>query len=314
MTAEEIQRRIREIKTLTSKPFGVDLLLPVSLADAKNSRAEVRKQLQNEYPDYVNFVERLKREFEIPDMETETDFVLTAQSIRDQVQVVLDENVPVFAAGLGDPSWVVPLAREKSITVMGLVGTVRHAVRQVEAGVDIVVSQGYEAGGHTGRIANFPLIPQVVDAVDPVPVIAGGGIADGRGIAAALSLGAIGAWIGTAFLAASESWIPKMHQEQIVSGRSEDFVVTRAYTGKTARDYKNLIIDAWEKSDLAPLPMPLQEILMADLVRGAEKIGKHDLVNNPAGQIGGLIKELRPAAEIMDDLVAGTVRVLDGLP
>ena len=105
-----------------------------------------------------------------------------------------------------------------------------------------------------------------------------------------------------------------MHQEQIVSGRSEDFVVTRAYTGKTARDYKNLIIDAWEKSDLAPLPMPLQEILMADLVRGAEKIGKHDLVNNPAGQIGGLIKELRPAAEIMDDLVAGTVRVLDGLP
>ena len=106
----------------------------------------------------------------------------------------------MFAAGLGDPSWVVPMARDKGMTVMGLVGSPRNAMRQIEAGVDIVVAQGYEAGGHTGKIANFPLIPQVVDAVAPRPVVAAGGIADGRGVAAALSLGAVGAWVGTAFL------------------------------------------------------------------------------------------------------------------
>ena len=239
--------------------------------------------------------------------------MLTPNEIKRQVQVVLDEKVPVFASGLGDPSWVVPLAHEHGIKVMGLVGRARHAERQMKSGVDIIVSTGYEAGGHTGTVANFPLIPQVVDAVKPTPVLAGGGIADGRGVAAALALGADGVWIGTAFLVAEEGRIPNAHKDQILAGRSEDFVVTRAYTGKTARDYKNVIIDAWGQSGLSPLPMPLQEVLTEDFVKAAERASRYDLANNPSGQIGGMLKERRPAAQIMGGLVDEAIEVLEGL-
>src|SRR5262249_4032584 len=115
-----------------------------------------------------------------------------------------EERVPVFAAALGDPAWVVPLARQAGTKVIGLAGSVRNALRQKQAGVDYIVAQGSEAGGHTGRIANFPLIPQVVDLVDPLPVIGAGGIADGRGLVAALALGAQAVWCGTVFLMAEE--------------------------------------------------------------------------------------------------------------
>ena len=313
LSTEEIRRRIREIRSLTDKPFGVDLLLPASMADVEETKAAVRQQLQRDHPHHVEFMRSLMREFDLPDVSAEDNPVMSAKEIREEVQVVLDEKVPVFAAALGDPSWVVPLAREQGIKVAGMVGSVRHAVRQVNAGVDIIVAQGHEAGGHTGRVANFPLIPQVVDAVRPVPVIAAGGIADGRGVAAALALGAVGAWVGTAFLTAEESRIPEAHQEQILSGSSHDFIVTRAYTGKTARDYKNVVIDAWERSSLSPLPMPLQGALVEDFVAAAERAGRYELTNNPAGQIAGMLTERKPAAQIMDELIQGAVEVLQGL-
>ena len=309
---EEIRSRIREIRLLTDKPFGVDLLLPVSMADVGDSRPEIRQQLEREYPKHVEFVRSLAREFNLPDVKASDDTVLSPAVIREQVKVVLAEKVPVFAAALGDPSWVMPGARAAGITVMGMAGTVRHAQRQVEAGVDIVVAQGYEAGGHTGRTANFPLIPQVVDAVSPVPVVAAGGIADGRGVAAALALGAVGVWVGTAFLASEETKIPDLHQQEILGGSTQDFIVTRAYTGKTARDYKNVVIQAWESSDLEPLPMPLQQVLMEDFVEAAAQVGRYELVNNPAGQIGGMLTERKPAAAIMDELIRGAIEVIEG--
>ena len=310
LAPEEIRVRIREVRSLTDKPFGVDLLLPASMAEVVDTRAGIRQQLRREYPKHVEFVRSLTREFDLPEAEASDDTVLSPGKIREQVQVVLDEKVPVFAAALGDPSWVVPEARALDITVMGLAGTVRHAVRQVKAGVDVVIAQGYEAGGHTGRIANFPLIPQVVDEVKPVPVVAAGGIADGRGVAAALALGALGVWIGTAFLVAQESLIPDQHQQEILGGNTHDFIVTRAYTGKTARDYRNVVIEAWESSGLDPLPMPLQQVLMEDFVEAATLAERHDLTNNPAGQIGGMLKESKPAVRIMEDLVQGALEVI----
>lgn len=309
---EEIRACIRDIRSLTDKPFGVDLLLPASMAQVDDTRAGIRQQLERDHPKHVEFVRSLTREFDLPQAQAKEETVLSPGKIREQVQVVLDEKVPVFAAALGDPSWVIPDTKSLGITVLGLAGSVRHATRQVEAGVDIVVAQGYEAGGHTGRIANFPLIPQVVDAVSPVPVIAAGGIADGRGVAAALALGAVGVWVGTAFLVAQESLIPDPHKQEILGGSTQDFIVTRAYTGKTARDYKNVVIDAWDNSGLDPLPMPLQQVLMEDFVEAASQAGRHDLTNNPAGQIGGMLKEPKPAAVIMDDLISGAIEVLKG--
>ena len=228
LAPEEIRSRIQEIRALTDRPFGVDLLLPASMADVGDSREGIRQQIQSDHPRHVEFVRSLAREFDLPQAQATEDTVLSPGKIREQVQVVLDEKVSVFAAALGDPSWVVPEARALGITTIGLAGSVRHATRQVQAGVDIVVAQGYESGGHTGRIANFPLIPQVVDAVEPILVVAAGGIADGRGVAAALALGAVGVWVGTAFLVAEECRIPARHKQDILSGDASDFIVTRA--------------------------------------------------------------------------------------
>jgi NAD(P)H-dependent flavin oxidoreductase YrpB (nitropropane dioxygenase family) len=144
-------------------------------------------------------------------------------------------------------------------------------------------------------------------------VIAAGGIADGRGLLAALALGASGVWCGTAFLVAEESGIYREQQEDILRSHSEEFIVTRAYTGKTARDVRNEVIEAWEQSGLEPLPMPLQWVLMDDFVAAAESAGQIHLMNNPAGQIGGMLTERRLAAEIVRSMVEGAQDVLDRL-
>jgi NAD(P)H-dependent flavin oxidoreductase YrpB (nitropropane dioxygenase family) len=272
----------------------------------------MRARLERDYPRHVAFVRALIEEYGLTPVEAQGTFT-SLDLIRRQVEVGLEERVPVFAAALGDPAWVVPLARRAGTRVIGLAGSVRNALRQWQAGVDYIVAQGTEAGGHTGRVANFPLIPQVVDAVDPLPVIAAGGIADGRGLVAALALGAVGVWCGTVFLMAEECGIYPEHQEQIARGSSEEFVVTRAYTGKTARDYRNPVIDAWERSGLDPLPMPLQGLLMDDFTAAAEAAGRRDLINNPSGQIGGMLTHRRPAREIVREMVEGAEAVLNQL-
>jgi len=299
----EVRRRIRAVRNLTDKPFGVDLLLPASMAgDAVPDRAEMRARIGRDFPKHAAFVQTLFKKFGLTP--TVSDLAaMSAEFIRKQVDVCLEERIAVFAAGLGDPSWVVPLARQVGMKVMGLVGNVRNAERQKQGGVDYVIAQGHEAGGHTGRIANFPLIPMVVDAVKPVPVIAAGAIADGRTMLAGLALGAVGVWVGTAFLLAEESKIYPKHQEEIMRGAAEDFIITRAYTGKTARDYKNEVIKAWEESGLQALPMPLQGVLMDDFIAAAEAADRAELINNPAGQIAGMLNRKRPAKDIMLSMV-----------
>jgi NAD(P)H-dependent flavin oxidoreductase YrpB (nitropropane dioxygenase family) len=227
--------------------------------------------------------------------------------------VVLDERVPIFVAGLGDPAWVIRDPRARDMKVIGLAGSVRNAIRQREAGVAAVIAQGYEAGGHTGTIANFALIPQVVDAVAPLPVIGAGAISDGRGVAAALALGAQGVWIGTAFLFAHEADLPETHQQQLAQARSEDLVISRAYTGKTARQFMNETVRAWVASGLEPLPTPYQWVLMDDFVAAAEAAGRFELVNLPAGQGAGMLTERKPARQLVEELAAGTLQALERL-
>ena len=310
---EDIRHRIRAVRELTDKPFGVDLLLPASLADAETTRSAVRERLRQDFPQHVAFMHSLQREFGLPEAEVADEIVISPQLIQQQVEVVLDERVAVFAAGLGDPSWVVPKAREQGMIVMGLVGNVSNAMRQVQAGVDIIVAQGYEAGGHTGKLANFPLLPMVVDAVGSTPVVAAGGIADGRGVAASFALGAVGVWVGTAFLVAEECNIPNAHKAQILSGRADQFVVTQYYTGKPSRNYRNEVVEAWEQSDLESLPMPYQRVLMEDFMESAIRGGREDLYTNPVGQIGGMLTAVKPASQIMEELVQGALDVLEGL-
>src|SRR3954462_5980401 len=316
---EELQGAIAEIRSLTSKPFAVDLLLPASLADSPPKREQMRRARREPYPQQWGsgqallgrgappwrFLPALREKYGLPPGPMDKAGLLSIDFIRAQVEVMLDARVPVFVAGLGDASWVIQDRRAREMKTIGLAGSVRNAMRQKAAGVHAVVAQGYEAGGHTGTVANFALIPQVVDAVAPLPVLGAGAISDRRGVAAALALGAQGVWVGTAFLFAEEADVPETHRRQLDAARSEDAVVSRAYTGKTARTFKNVVMQAWTESGLDPLPTPYQWVLMDDFVAAAEAADRQDLVNLPAGQGAGMLKGRRPARAIIEELARG---------
>jgi NAD(P)H-dependent flavin oxidoreductase YrpB (nitropropane dioxygenase family) len=156
----------------------------------------------------------------------------------------------------------------------------------------------------------MPLVPQVVDAAGGVPVVAAGGIADGRGVAAALMLGAAGVWCGTVFLAAEEARIHPTHREQVLRGRSEDFAVSRLYTGKPARTFRNEVHRLWDQAGLEPLGMPHQKVLMEDFLDACRRHGRLELASNPCGQVAGMLREVRPAAAILAAMEEGAVAAL----
>jgi len=313
LSPEETRRRIREVRRLTDRPFGVDLLLPARIAEAPPTRSQVRDEIRRRHPEHAAFVQELIRRHGLPDAKPADETVVDIDYAKSVLEVVFEERVPVFAAGLGDPEFLLPRARAQGMKLIGLSGSVRNAVRQRKAGVDAIVAQGTEAGGHTGTVASLPLIPQVVDAVGPTPVIAAGGIADGRGIVAALALGAQAVWIGTAFLVADECALFDSCKDQIVASDSEAFRVSKVWTGKTVRAFHGEIAQAWADSDLPTLETPHQRILMEDFLAAALAAGRHDLFYNIAGQAGGMVRRRRPAKDIMAELVDGAVEQLQRL-
>lgn len=209
LTPDAVRSVIREVRQLTSRPFGVDLLLPRKVAaETESARSDVRDYVRNTYPRHWAFVDEMRQRHDIPAAEVDSEVISTPELSAEVVDLVLEERVPLFAAALGDPREIVPRAHARGMKVLGLAGNVRDAMKQKAAGVDLVVATGTEAGGHTGRVATMPLVPQVVAAVSPIPVVAGGGIGSGSQVAAALALGAVGAWIGTAFLVSTGSACP----------------------------------------------------------------------------------------------------------
>ena len=302
---EEIRRRIRRIRELTDKPFGIDLLLPASMDEAEPESIEAMwERICREYPEHVRFLRELMRELNLPPAPPPArDWFMSPRMLREQAQAVLEENIPVFAVGLGNPGLVVDEAHRRGTQVIGLAGSARQAAQQAALGVDIIVAQGTEAGGHTGRVGAIVLVPEVVDAVGAVPVLGAGGIVDGRGIAAMFALGAQGVWVGTAFLMAEECGIDPVMKRAIASARSDEFVVTRGYTGKPARDVRNAFIERWEASGLKALPMPLQWVLLREFRAAAAAAGRIDLLNNPAGQGGGRLRTVEPARRIFERMV-----------
>jgi enoyl-[acyl-carrier protein] reductase II len=228
-----------------------------------------------------------------------------------KVNEIADGGATVFVAGLGVPRDVIDLCHRRNLLVINMCGKVRHAVAAVEAGCDIVVAQGTEAGGHTGTVATFALVPQVVDAVgDRVPVVAAGGISDGRGLAAALALGADGVWVGTRFIATPEARAVVGYKERLLEIAEDDTVVTRAYTGKTCRVVRNDYTQAFEDSGGVPEAFPMQFI--RSVQDGANHLGGDETTEGidphkefwPAGQGAGAIHELVPAAELVHRFVA----------
>lgn len=236
-----------------------------------------------------------------------------------QVQTLIDHGARVFVAGLGVPRDVVDLCHRHNVLVVNMCGKVRHAIAAVEAGCDIVVAQGTEAGGHTGQIATFSLVPQIVDAVgDRIPVVAAGGISDGRHLAAALTLGADGIWVGTRFIATPEAHTVPGYKEALVRTPEDGTIITRGYTGKTCRVVRNGYTQHWEEHPDELQPFPLQ--FLRSMEDGANHLGRGPEQTDvdpdkefwPAGQGVGAIDSLVPAGELVVRFVEEAEAALAG--
>jgi nitronate monooxygenase len=276
MTPMKIREQIREIKQLTSNAFGINLFVPNEFHVTENEITSAQQKL-NQIRKQLNL--QPNENIAIP---TVSDVF---NNFSDQVQVVIEEKVPICSFTFGIPSQqVITELKQSNITLMGTATTVREAVENEKAGMDLVVAQGSEAGGHRGSFINgdqesliglMSLIPQVVDSVS-IPVIAAGGIMDGRGLRASLCLGAKGVQMGTAFLTCVESGVHPIYKEAILNANEDNIVLTRSFSGKWARGIKNEFIsemDAYEPS----LPeYPVQNTLTQDIRKTAAS------QNNPA--------------------------------
>lgn len=303
---------IARTRALTDRPFGVDTLLPASV------RREAYKQApgpspREKLPEYQafarEFMEREGLEAAAPRQRGQRG-TFTKDFFEAQMEVVVEERVPVYASGLGDPGpWIERLHANDTV-VMAVVGAVKHVAKVTASGVDVIVAQGHDAGGHNSPVGTMALIPQVVDAAGDVPVLGAGGIVDGRGVAAAMMLGAAGAWVGSAFLATREAGIEEFQKKAIVEARETGTVVTKSLTGKPARYIRSKWTDAFAESGLEALPMPFQGAVSGPVQAAALAAERADIVPGFAGQGIGMIQEVRPAADVLRDLVRGAERAL----
>jgi NAD(P)H-dependent flavin oxidoreductase YrpB (nitropropane dioxygenase family) len=301
------------------RPYGVDVVMPARVP-AEGAVRDLEEMIPRAHRD---FVERTLRDLGVPplpDGEPGRDGVLgwLHSVARKHVEVALAHPARLIANALGPPPPdIIAAAHERGMLVAALAGKAGHAREQVASGVDIVVAQGYEAGGHTGEIGSMVLIPEIVDAVgDQVPVLAAGGIGCGRQIAAALALGAAGVWMGSAWLLTSEYALTtgQVVQKALLAATSSDTVRSRIYSGKPARLLKNRWTQAWEQPDAPePLRMPLQNLLVAEAHQRLMHSGQPDVVPMPAGQIVGRISEIRPVADVIEALVDETDQALSRL-
>ena len=267
MTSDQLASEIALTRSLTSKPFGVDLLTAFPETLVKN------------------------------------------------VELLIEGGASTFVAGLGVPRHVIDLCHQHGVLVISMCGKVEHAKRALDAGCDVVVAQGTEAGGHTGTVATFPLVPLIVDAVGAsIPVVAAGGIFDGRGLAAALALGADGVWIGTRFIATPEARAVAGFKDRILNSLEDGTVVSKAYSGKTMRVLRNKKTDRYDLDPTLLEKFPAQ--LQVSLSDGSFHLGGDeqtpgidpDLECYPAGQAVGAIDRLIPAGEIVRSMVAEAER------
>lgn len=228
-------------------------------------------------------------------------------------QLVIDLGVPVVTTGAGNPGPFVDKWKAAGIRVLPVVASVAYAVRLERMGVDAVIAEGTESGGHIGEATTMTLVPQVADAVR-IPVVAAGGIADGRGLAASFMLGACGAQIGTRFLACTECTVHENYKEKVIKAKDSDSAVTGRATGHPVRGLKNRLTRAFRELEAKETSLEEYEALGSDRLRQAVKDGDVRNGSVMAGQIAGLVKEIKPAAEILRDIMEEAEKLLLGAP
>ncbi|MXM65977.1 nitronate monooxygenase [Streptomyces sp. HUCO-GS316] len=302
------------------RPYGLDVVMPAKNAEAPEHRTLTEADAEAMIPEgHRQFVADTLAKYGVPELAEDeaSGWRITGwmeQVARTQLDVAFDYPIRLLANALGSPpADVVARAHECDVLVAALAGSARHARKHAEAGIDIVVAQGYEAGGHTGEIASMVLTPEVVEAVDPMPVLAAGGIGSGQQMAAALSLGAQGVWLGSIWLTTTEA---DLHSSaltrKLLAAGSGETVRSRALTGKPARQLRTEWTDAWDDPDgPGPLPMPLQGLLVAEAVSRIQKYEVEPLLGTPVGQIVGRMTSERSVQAVVDDLTRGFERAVD---
>jgi NAD(P)H-dependent flavin oxidoreductase YrpB (nitropropane dioxygenase family) len=291
-------------------PYGVDVVMPAKVP-AEGSQFDLGELIPSGHRAFVDETLLKLGVPPLPEDGQRNEGVLGwLHSIaKAHVEVALTHPVALIANALGSPpDDVIASAHAKGVKVAALAGKAEHAVRHVDRGVDIVVAQGHEAGGHTGEIATMVLVPEIVDAVDgEVPVLAAGGIGSGRQVVAALSLGAAGVWMGSFWLTTAEYGLgpaPAALRQALLAATSSDTVRSRIYSGKPARLLKNKWTKAWEEDDAPePLPMPLQNLLVSEAHQRLMQSGDPGVVPMPVGQIVGRMNEVLPVADVMAALL-----------
>ena len=313
-TPDQLEIELRWLdEHVDGRPYGVDVVMPASYAGSGGELDPDRmeQQLADMIPqEHKDFIEKVLDEHNVPPLNEDDDrsglLGWTHEGARPQVDISLSHPIKLLVNALGPPPKdVVDLAHEHDVKVAALVGSLAHAERQVNQGVDMIVAQGYEAGGHTGDVAGMVLVPEVVDAVgDRVPVLAAGGIGSGRQMAAAMALGADGVWTGSIWLTTNESDTAPVVMDRLIAAGSRDTVRSRVLTGKPARQLRTPWTEAWERPDSPGyLPMPLQYMATAEAQRRVAKYQVDELRVMPVGQIVGRMSSVRPVRDVVLDLV-----------
>jgi NAD(P)H-dependent flavin oxidoreductase YrpB (nitropropane dioxygenase family) len=315
-SAEQLEIEMKWIdEHVGDRPYGVDIVIPGkyegkgSDLDAAALEAKLKELVPQSHRD---FAAKLLHDHGVPALpagEKARELLgWTATTAGPQIEAILKHpKVKVVANALGTPPAEVIKEIQSSGRLVGaLCGSVKHAVAHKEAGVDFVIAQGGEGGGHTGDVGSIVLWPQVIDAVAPLPVLAAGGIGDGRQMAAALMLGAQGVWTGSLWLTVEEAETPPAQKDSLLRATSQDTVRSRSWTGKPCRMLRNDWTEAWEKPENPkPLGMPLQFMVTADAVARTHRYAPkaQSVAFNPVGQIVGVMNEVRPVREVIVELV-----------
>jgi NAD(P)H-dependent flavin oxidoreductase YrpB (nitropropane dioxygenase family) len=302
---DEIAASIQWIRDrISGKAFGVDIVLPAS-SHVQSTLQELVAEIPDEHR---KFAEHIKKKYEIPDPKGPLMMHewsgLSQKMARAKLDVLLDERVPVLASGLGSPAFILETAHERGMKVISLVGKTRQAKRQIEAGVDAIVAQGYDAAGHTGATGTFSIVPDVVSIAGDTPIIAAGGVTTGRHLAAALCLGAAGVWTGTLWLASRESDTDMIMKERLVASTAEDTSRSTYISGMSMRTLRCPWTEEWARPEAPePLAAPYQMLLSADYIQASNDHKRADLMTEAAGQGVGFVTALKPARQIVYDLV-----------
>jgi NAD(P)H-dependent flavin oxidoreductase YrpB (nitropropane dioxygenase family) len=301
---DQAQQHVDDMRArVEGRPWGVNCLLTETLGDEVD-RAAAELRLPQAH---VEFVQKLRKRFGLGAPLRGNFFSSEVRSNRlnaVHAEIALASGATGFSTAIGTPRAIVERAKAAGMVTIASVGAPRHASKAIDSGIEVLVAQGYDAGGHTGPIGTFSLVPQIVDVAAGRPVLAAGGVGTGRHVVASLAMGAQGVWLGTAWLTARENGTDEQLMARFLRAGSGDTVLTRAHSGKSARVLKSDWIDAWAQPGAPePLPMPYQQVLTGDAMAAIEEQGLETLRYDLCGQSIAWFNQLTTVQEIFDRLL-----------